>query len=223
MAVRKTKRPQRGSRRVAAWVHEVINPLLEAVPVEISFLESGNTTWRFYTEQPEYLRPIKRYIAPQARPILDDFRLANSDAAKRLARHDDLLAHLVAAALDAYRALMNREDFVESARNRLAEFMRNSPKPEYPGGAIPEPDFPKLVAERVVNAIRELFSYHSDAKFWEHYRAEFVKFGSGPEFESLHAARDALLKYDRELYDWLHKKSFRLCEEYDVPAAPFPG
>lgn len=191
--------------------------------MEISFLESGNTTWRFYNGQSEYLRPVKGYIAPEARPILDDFRLANSDAGKPLGRHDELLARLVAAAGDAHTALMNCENFVERARSRLAEFMQTPSKLDYPGGAIPEADFPKLVGERVVNAIKEIPAHYSDAKFWGRYRDEFTSFGSGPEFERLREARDALLKHDRELYGWLRKKSLRLCEEYDVPAAPFAG
>ncbi len=223
MAEKKTRGPQRGSPRVAAWVHEVINPLLEAIPMEISFLESGNTTWRFYNGRPEYLRPIEGYIAPEARRILDDFRLANPEAGQPFGRHDELLAHLVAVAGDAHRVLMNREDFVQRVRNRLTEFMQTPPRADYPGGALPEADFPKLVGERVVNAVKEIPSHYSDAKFWERYRDEFANFGSGPEFERLREARDALLKHDRKLYEWLRQKSFRLCEEYDVPAAPFPS
>ena len=224
MADRKTKGPKRGSPRVAAWVHEVINPLLEALPVEISFLESGNTTWRYQSGRPEYLRPIEGYLAPQARFILGDFRRADTDAGRRLAKHDELFEHLAGAAADAHAALLNREDFVSRARGRLAECPRTASSADhYPGGAIPEADFPKLVAERVVNGIKEVFSYYSDAKFWERYGAELLGFGIGPEFERLGAARNALLKHDRTLHEWLGKKSFRLCEEYDVPAAPFPG
>lgn len=223
MAEKKTKGPQRGSPRVAAWVHEVINPLLEALPMEISFLEGGNTTWRFYNGRPEYLRPIEGYLAPEARRIVDDFRRANSDAGKPLARHDEILERLIAAAGDAHEALMKRKDFVERAQNRLAEFMQASSTVEYPCGAIPEADFPKLVGERVVNAIKEVPSHYTDAKFWERYRDEFTNFGGGPEFDRLREARDALLKHDRKLYEWLRKKSFRLCEEFDVPAAPFAG
>lgn len=166
MAEKRTRGPQRGSPRVAAWVHEVINPLLQALPMEIAFLESGNATWRFYNGRLEYLRPIDGYIAPEARRILDDFRLANADARKPLARHDELLENLVATAGDAHAVLMGRQDFVERARNRLAEFTPIRSGADYPGGAYPEADFPKLVAERVVNAIKEIPSYYADTKFW---------------------------------------------------------
>lgn len=223
MATRKTRRPKRGSPRVAAWIHEVINPLLEALPVEISFLESGNTTWRYYSRRPEYLRPVEGYLAPQARFILRDFVQANADAKKHLANHDKLLEGLIVTVTQAHTALMNRDDFVDHARKRLAEFTTASSDVEYPGGAIPKEDFPNLVAERVVNAIGDVLSHYSDAKFWERYRTEFLDFGRGTEFERLQAGRNALLKHDRMLHEWLGKKSFRLCEEYDVPAARFPG
>lgn len=222
MADRKTRRPKRGSPRVAAWVHEVINPLLEALPVEISFFESGNTTWRYYSGRPEYLRPIEGYLTPQARFILDDFRRADADARKRFAKHDELFEHLVAGATDAHATLMTREAFVSRARQKLADYPR-APSSDYPGGAVPEADFPKLVAERIVNDIKALFSHYSDAKFWERYGSDFLEFSSGPEFERLRAARHALLKHDRMLCEWLGKKGFRLCEEYDVPAAPCSG
>ncbi len=223
MADRKSRGPQRGSPRVAAWVHEVINALLQALPIEMSFLERGNATWRFYNGRPEYLRPIEGYLTPQARFILRDFRQANPDAGKLLTRHNELIEKLVTAATDAHEALMKREDFVNRVRDRLATFMEAEPKPDHPRGAIPETDFPKLAAERVVNAVKELPSHHTDAKFWDHYGAEFLGFARGPEFERVHAACDALLEHDRKLYEWLGKKSFQLCEEYDVPAAPFPG
>lgn len=223
MAEKKTKGPQRGSPRVAAWVHEVINPLLEALPVEISFLESGNTTWRYHSGRPEYLRPIEAYLAPEARLVLQDFLRANPDAKKRLAKHDELFEDLVAAAAGACAVLISRDDFVDLARKKLAEFTHASSSVEYPGGAIPEADFPKLVAERVVNAIKEALSHYSDAKFWGRYGPVFLDLGTGPKFERLRAARNALLKHDRTLYEWLGKKSFQLCEQYDVPAARFPG
>lgn|SRR5574337_399700 len=223
MAERKRKGPQKGSPRVAAWIHEVINPLLESLPLEISFLQSGNTTWRYYSGRPEYLRPIEGYLTPQGRFILIDFCRANRDAKKRLTRHDRLLEYLIGAAVAAHASLMNREDFVRRARERLGEFRQIASGGDYPGGAILEVDFPKLVAERVVNSIKEVPPHYSDAKFWERHGAEFLDFGSGPEFERLRTARNTLLKHDQALYEWLGKTSFRLCEEYDVPAAPFPG
>ena len=77
MAAKKPKQPQRGFRRVASWIYEAINPLIVTIPTETAFLESGNVTRRFHSGSPEYLRPIEGYLAPEARRILDDFRMAN--------------------------------------------------------------------------------------------------------------------------------------------------
>jgi hypothetical protein len=40
---------KKGSRRVGAWVYSVINPLIEALKVEKSFLKDKNWTWRYPT------------------------------------------------------------------------------------------------------------------------------------------------------------------------------
>ena len=220
---KKTRGPQRGSPRVAAWISEVLNPLRDSIQVEIGFLESGNTTWRYHHGRPEYLRPLEEYLAPEARFIFRDFVQANADGRKQFLQHDELFEALVTAAALAYNTLMNQGVFVDRVRERLAEFRGAPLEPGYPGGAIPEEDFPKLVAERVVNEIQDVLPHYSDAEFWERYHTELLTFGQGPEFQNLRASCAALLKQDRNLHGWLAKNSFRLCEKYYVPAARLPG
>jgi hypothetical protein len=212
-----------GSPRVAAWVHEVINTLLEALPVERSFLQHGNATWRFYNQELEHVRPLAQYLLPGARHILRDFLLANRDARPVFSEHDRLVGRLSSSAEASCKALMRGEGFRLLVEEHLARFESGDPRPPYPGGAVPREDFPSLVAERVVNQVASFPSHYADAAFWTSHGAQFLALASGPEFETLQGVREQLLRHDRKLMDWLERKSFDLCSDYDVPAGPVPG
>jgi len=52
------------SRRVAAWIYVVINPIIDSLQRELSFLNSGNLTWRSRTNQCELIKTIQEYVDP---------------------------------------------------------------------------------------------------------------------------------------------------------------
>jgi hypothetical protein len=211
--------PARGSQRVASWLYEVINPLLDAARMEISFLERGNSTWRFYNSRLEHIHPIAAYLTPEGRHVFRDFQKSNPDAVSPFDQHDRLVERLEKAATEAHARLMAQSNFVDMARQALTEFM-SVPSPDFPGGAFPQETFPALVGERVTNAVRELGSHYTDSKFWRHFGPQFLQFRVQSNFGELDVARDELLKSNQSLVDWLEKKSFQLCSRYDVPAAP---
>ncbi len=223
MAKQDRQEPDRGSPRVEGWVYAVINPLLEAIPIEISFLERGNITWRFYNQQMEYLRPIAGYLTPDGRHILRDFSMANREAKTPLEKHDEFLHVAMKAAQRAHSELVNRKDFLAKVSAALTEFVEADAKKTYPGGAFPETKFPGLVAEHVVNEVQEIPSHYTDSRFWKRYSGEFLTFAHGLPFEELQRARASLLEHDRSLLEWLEKKSYELCMRHDLPAAPLSG
>lgn len=219
----KNRGPRPGSRRVEGWVYEVINPLLDAMHIEMAFLERGNVTWRFLSRSLEHIRSLDAYLPRQGLHILRDFQRANRGVQKRLSRHDELVEALAQAALHAHDWLVGSADFRQRVEHNLAEFMRADPEAAHPGGALSPEQFPDLVAEHVVNQTAQLPPHHTDSRFWDRFGVSFLEFKSGPPFRSLDAARTSLLEYDRTLVDWLEKKSFDLCERYDIPAAPIPS
>lgn len=99
------------------------------------------------------MHPIRGYLSPHAGHILRDFRLANPDAIEPLDRHDELLGECAVECGNAYDKLMASQELRRKALDLLDEFTREHPQQEYPGGAVPRDEFPKLVAEHVVNAI----------------------------------------------------------------------
>lgn len=216
-----TDQPKIGPRRVASWIYEVINPLLEAIPIEVSFLEKRNPTWRFYNRELEHLRPVSGYLTHDGRHVLRDFQRAfRPDEVIQFSSHDDRLEDVCRAAEQAHGTLIAREEFVQRAREALREFMSAGQQHGYPGGSFPEERFPELVAERVVNSIVHVPSNHTDADFWRQYGAGFLRFREGDVFQKLDSVCTTLLENDRKFLEWLENKSFELCTRYDVPAAP---
>lgn len=209
------------SKRVASWVYMVINPLLEIVPIELLFLHKGSVTFRFYNQELEFIRPVESYLSQSARHVYRDFLNANADTTERLSAHDVHVHTLEIAAQEAFTILSCNTKFLDRVKYCLKEYL--STGQTYPGGAYSEENFPLLVAEHVVNRNKSIPEHYTDSKFWARYGTEFLEFYIGPEFDRLDKACKDLLSYDEALTDWLQKKSYNLCEQYDIPAAPIPG
>jgi len=214
-------KPKKHSPRIASWVYGVINPLLEIIPIELSFLRKGNVTFRFYNKELEFIRSLENYLSPSARHVYRDFLNANADATEQLSGHDELVHTLESAAQEAFTILSDNPGFVNKVKCYLNEYL--SAGQSYPGGAYQEEQFPLLVAEHVINKFESIPDHFTDSKFWDRYGVEFLKFYSGHEFDILNKACKALLNYDEALMSWLQAKSYHLCETYDIPAAPIPN
>lgn len=217
---KKVKGPQKGSPRVEAWIHTVINPLLESISVELSLLERGNVTWRFDSEKLAFIRPLNEYIAPPSRPNYEDFVRANRAIARFLQQHDALVMTLEQNAQVASRSLLRSQEFLYGVEQSLTAYLTRPGQQAYPGGGVPEEQFPALMAEHVVNNVQELPRHYTDSDFWKQYGATLRAFARGPEFEALRQSRDTLFKHDQLLKTKLLDLRFDLCGKYDVPAAP---
>lgn len=217
--------PRRGSRRVEGWIYGVINPILDALPTEISFLDSGNVTWRFLWRKLEFIRPVKDYLSPQGSHILTDLERSQKDVPDPLRRHDDLVRALADSAAHFHDALVASPDFEQTVWRSVKEFAAQEDAQSLttrvePWGAFRREQFPSLVAEHVVNCTREIPPHHTDARFWEAFGKRFLEFRTNEACRRLDDVRTALTDYDRHLHAWLENKRFELCEEYDIPAAP---
>src|SRR3972149_8496770 len=191
--------PKKHSPRVASWVYEVINPLIEIIPIELSFLQRSNVTFRFFNNTLEFIRTIENHLSPSARHIYRDFMKANTDATKRLPYHDKLADTLKLPGEAAFPTLSSNPEFVAKVNYTLAEYQ--SGQKEYPGGAYPEGKFLHLVAEHVVNRIESLPEHFTDFLFWTRYGKEFLEFRKGCEFDKVDNARYTLLEFDKALID----------------------
>lgn len=209
------------SLRAASWIHDVINVFIDSLEMEIGLLQRGDTSWRFYNEQLERIRPMRAYLPRNAQHILRDLELARPDIdiGFALVSHDLLRASLEAAATAAAREILTKTDLrarVEAARER---HLLKYPK-DIPTGAFAADRHADLVAEHLVNDVTELPANHADAVFWKEHGSEFTGATSTPAFQELRRARQELLSYDQETVPWLKARGDLLRQQFDIPAAP---
>jgi hypothetical protein len=211
---------KKGARRIEAWVYTVINPLIEALKVEKSFLNDKNWTWRYQIKSLEFILPLEKYVDSASLPNFEDFLKANPQIERKRKKHDDLRAALSEKCQIASNHLIALEPFQEKAKLSLSTYKQESPTEEYPGGAIPEKDFDKLVAQYIINSIKELPGHYTTSKFWSRFGKELLQFRTGDVFEKLDRSGEQLEKEDERFLVTLENVRSNLCEEYDIPAAP---
>lgn len=212
--MKKKTEPIKGSRRVEAWIYTVINPFIEALKIEKSFLNEKNWTWRYETKSLEFILPLENYIDSASLPNFEQFLKAYPNVERSRKKHEDLRAALSENCEVAFNNLIAVKAFHEKVRSSRSAYG------EYPGGAVPEGDFDKLIAQYVVNRIKELPSHYTTSKFWARFGREFFEFRSGKEFEKLDISGEELAKHDERLLAKLDDLRATLSEEYDVPPAP---
>lgn len=206
--------------RAASWVYDVINVFIDALELEAALLRRGDTSWRFYNGQLEHIRPLNAYLTRHGQHILRDLQLARPEITEKLMPHEDLRSRLEAAATAAAREILAGTDLrtrVDEARKR---YLAKYPK-DVPTGAFSAEKHADLVAEHLVNEVKELPANYTDAVFWKEHGPEFGDVVmSTPACRELRERRQSLLSYDEELMRWLIGYSFSLCEQFNIPAAP---
>lgn len=211
---------KKGPRRVEAWIYTVINPLIEALNVEKSFLKDKNWTWRYYTKSLEFILPLEKYVDSPSLPNFEDFLKANPRIKQERKEHDDLRIALSENCGTAFNHLIALDPFQDKVKLSLSIYKKENPTGEYPGGAIPEKAFDKLVAQYIVNSIKELPGHYTTSKFWLRFGDEFLRFRASEVFEDLDTSGDELEKDDERLLITLENLRSNLRKEYDIPAAP---
>ena len=205
---------RQGSRRVEAWVYTVINPLIEALKIEKSFLQEKNWTWGYETKDLDFILPLERYIDSASLPNLEDFLKAYPSIGQEWKKHEDIRRALSENCLIAFNHLIVLKAFKEKVESSCSIFG------EYPGGAVPEKDFDKLIAKYVVNQIKDLPGHYTTSTFWARFGHEFFEFRTGKELEKLDLSGKQLEEHDDHLLTKLKDLRSTLCEEHDVPPAP---
>ncbi len=78
MSRRSATLPKTQSRRVAAWIYAVINPIVDALDREIRILDTENLTWRSNLGRCESIHSIQEYVDVGQWPNFQDFQTEHS-------------------------------------------------------------------------------------------------------------------------------------------------
>ena len=214
------------ARRAEAWVHGVLNPLMDTLPNEVVLLEGGNITFNCDTGGLRHIRRVEESLTAPARHVLRDFLRANADAEEPIRVRDAAVGQVVTRARAAYRELQQREAFRTAVRG-LPE-ARGEPAPSVaaelagPPSAKVDPDrLTRAFGEFVVNRRGRMTDFESAfAPIWNRERERLLAHRAGDAFAKCDQATTGLLEADRHLVAWLQDKSFELCERHDIAAAP---
>lgn len=215
-------RLKKGTRRVEAWIYTVINPLIEALKVEKSFLKDKNWTWRFQIKDLEFILPFEKYVDSASLPNFEDFLKANPQIGRRRRKHDNLRVELSENCEISFKYLIALGPFQNQIRSSLSEYQKENSAREYPGGAISKKDFDKLIAQYIVNCIKELPGHYTTSEFWSQFRDKFLKFRNSGVFKKLDASGEQMENEGDLSLRTLENLRSNLCEKYDIPAAPIP-
>ncbi len=203
-----------GRERRKAWIYSVVNPILEALKIESSFLEKGNWTFGQDSRDLDFIRPLEGYVDYQSRPNWEDFVSSNPNVQERVRQRDKLQEELRKACSEAFDYLVVDHQFRQKVSECLKAFQ------QWEGGSlgtVPE----NLVAELIVNNVEQPPSHKGYYRFWSRFGADLRRFRVGQAFDRADQAGHELKKSNDELSAELVKVRSDLAAEYDIPWAPY--
>lgn len=219
--------PKKQSRRVAAWIYAVINPIIDSLQREILLLDSGNLTWRSYSSRCEMIKPIQEYVDSTQWPNYQDFleEHPKSIFVPGFKQHDMILDVLNSASQALFSRLLSWPAFLDSLQVALnayegrRESLGPTAQPLVDAGEVKEE-----VAQHLINNSQTLPSHYVISSFWNSEgRARLSSLRNDATFRPVHESRTNLLKHSAKLKRALEAYRLSLSRDYDVPAAPVPG
>jgi hypothetical protein len=212
------------SRRVAAWIYVVLNPVIELVQRELDLLNRRNLTWRFAGGRCEFIRVIQEYVDSMQWPNYDDFLAEHTVFVSGFKLHDELVEQLNTSSARIYDWLISDYDFVETVKKLAAQYNDQPMSRTFPGASVrSEEELVKYCAEYLINNLRELPSHYSLSGFWNSSNAPLLGFKNKPPFKPLELTSQNLQLHSGKLKVDLESRRLSLSREFDVPAAPVPG
>ncbi len=207
-----------GPRRAASFVYAVINPLIEVLTSEEASLAKGFLSWRAPERRLEFIRPPRLYLMPDGRTILDDFEQVFPREAKPLRLHEARVEELTRRAEAAHQALLERPEFRTRVRQLMEEYQSKEGENAWAGWS--EAEVMTRLAEHLINHGEDL---ETTGAFFRSAVPLLQEFRTGVEFSRLQGATESCRDDAVRLIEHLKHVRFRLCNEYDIPAAPIEG
>ncbi len=228
MAMASASKLGRYSQRVGAWMVSVVNPAIDSLRREAELLAKGNISWRYFSKQCEYIRPIRQYIEGNYRPNYDDFLADNPRFRKKFEEHDSALLKIEDAASKFAAALLHDPNFKFQADRAMKEYASESAYPLHSSELRPpsldgmNPGLPETIAEYLINNVESLPRHYMTYNFWERYREHFVHVFK-PQKSALPRAVKQLEGISNSLKAALERHRLNLCRQYDIPPVPIPS
>src|SRR5271154_2047337 len=111
MSRRSATLPKTQSRRVAAWIYAVINPVVDSLDRELRILDTENLSWRSNLGRCEFVHSIKEYVEVGQWPNFQDFQTEHPIFLETFGQHDSDLKSVNDRAKHVFDWLVSRPEF----------------------------------------------------------------------------------------------------------------
>lgn len=155
-----TKRGSPSKKQVEVWLTTVLNPLARALAAERACAASKHWSFREHSEDFEFLQPTRTMVSDVYVKNLEQVQDYLPSLAAKTTRHDQILDQLRAACRDAFRAILDSEEFQLETRD--------------------QPDARRYMAQYLVNSVGELPSHYALREYWARHREELVRICARP-------------------------------------------
>lgn len=221
---RKESEPR--SLRIMAWIYAVINPVIEALRIEVRQLGKKRWHWNAIQKRLEYVHPLSRYVRPGQEPNLEDFtHVYRKDIGEQFTKHDKLVEGLGESVQRLFDEVHAAPEF-STAFERAAQEYTDEKGDDAAFGAFEfgVESAKKFVVQYVINDEDRIPDGYAEADFWNRYRTRFrdvvrlerlQKLGKAAKKESR-----ALTSLSDEVVSRLMHMRSDLCEQFDIPPAP---
>jgi len=214
-----------GPNTVRAWFKTVINPLIEALENQESYLKSYNWSWDGYGRRLA-LQPIVRSISRKFLPNFNHLVSFYPTLQTLSDRHGEALEFLhtkceilfdaliqhpeLIQKVQRIRTIASQNDIYDRRKERLYSFLRRS-----------EEDIIQITADNIINHIQSHYGMRVDYEFWEEYRNDFLPILNDTRITPLekqtNEAGASLQALGTKLLNELESIRKNLSEGHDVP------
>lgn len=217
--------PKRHSKRVAAWIYTVVNPIWEGLEREIELLERGNATWRYFSRRCEFIRPVQEYVDSTQWPNYFDFfkEEENVQFENGFHSHDEALVALNNSADALFGWLLSFPPFNQKLESSVTKYQeRHASDSIAMAWDLMNDELRKSAAEYLINNIRVLPAHYSYSKFWAEASDNMFELTRMNDFEPFRRALGRMKSISQPLKAALEDHRLGLSRKYDLPAAPIP-
>ena len=216
--------PRYGPKIARTLFDTVCNPLIESLEYELVLIISKHWAFSFQSRTLELIKPYNHYIETRAWPNAEQLFERFGDLSSSGITHDEGVEKLQRAVGSLFDMLMASVAFDE-----LCSSFFSQPNIERLGyqsiddvfGAYSPSQYKGVVAQHIVNHSNELQSYYSSARFWNHYRSDFLALLSQPAivdaYENACESSSQLLVLTERFRDRLKELRRDLSAHLDVP------
>ena len=214
------------SKRVEAWIHAVLNPVMDGLRRELLLLQSRNLTWRAYSSGFEYLQPIEEYVDASQLPNLEDFLddPANPGFAERFRQHNEGLVELENSVTRYVERLTNWPPFSKEVHEAYRNYTAEPQGSDLLVSTMNSQTLARFVAEYLINNVGDLQQHYLLHGFWtqnrDRFRALLDTAELSNERELLAQSTGRFLQVSSALFSHLKEHRRYLCMAFDIPAAP---